>query len=115
MIFKPELVEKILAGRKWQTRRPVKPNQGCRYCPGRTYAVQPGRGKKGVARIKVHSIRREKWADISTYDAAAEGFADHAPPRDGFWQYIFALYPDLDVYDECWVIEFSLEPEGDDE
>ncbi len=65
MIFKPELVEKILAGEKTETRRKAKPDGAQRYVPGRTYAVQPGRTKKGVARIKVLSAEAEILKEIT--------------------------------------------------
>lgn len=40
---------------------------------GRTYAVQPGRGKKAVGRIRLLEIRQERLQDISEEDALAEG------------------------------------------
>jgi hypothetical protein len=65
MLFKWELIEKIVCGKKTQTRRPVKKGEifagdesvvmvahkgGLRdkIAVGRDYAVQPGRGKYGV-------------------------------------------------------------------
>lgn len=41
---------------------------------GKTYAVQPARGQKAVARIRILSIRREDVREISIEDAKAEGF-----------------------------------------
>lgn len=41
---------------------------------GRTYAVQPGRGKPAVARIRITDIRQERLQDISEDDARAEGY-----------------------------------------
>ena len=40
---------------------------------GKTYAIQPGRGKKAVGRIRITDIRRECVQDISEDDARAEG------------------------------------------
>lgn len=93
MLFKPELCQAILDGTKTQTRRLVKPGEACRdgmsvaktwthdvlgitghrcwvpYYPkwqvGRTYAIQPGRGKKAVGRIRITKIRREELWEIS--------------------------------------------------
>ena len=92
MQFKPELAEKILTGEKWQTRRLVKPsdklgstleigdtvyrNGRLHWRVGDTYAVQPGRGKPAIARIKILRIRREDVRDISFEDAIAEGFSN---------------------------------------
>jgi hypothetical protein len=95
--------EKVLTGIKTQTRRIVKPEQcagkvqptalefmpvGNRvgdivnvhtstrmvYEVGRTYAVQPSRTAKGIARIRITGIRREDARHISHEDALAEGF-----------------------------------------
>ena len=103
MIFKDELCAKVLNGEKTQTRRIKKENErlipGDRFFPdavmrysehpldsryevvkwqvGRTYAVQPGRGKKAVGRIKLLVIREESLQDINGADAIAEGW-----PRD---------------------------------
>ena len=106
MIFKQW--RQVLDGTKTQTRRPVKASQESNrwdietdvineviqwldngkeypanmrsiYVVGRTYAVQPGRGKKSVGRIRVTKIRRERLREISVEDAKAEG-ANSAPP-----------------------------------
>ena len=45
-----------------------------RYQVGKTYAVQPGRGKKSVGRIEITNIRREDVRCISDEDVQAEGF-----------------------------------------
>ena len=45
-----------------------------KWVVGRTYAVQPGRGKPAVARIRITEIRREKLMNISHADAQAEGY-----------------------------------------
>lgn len=64
MIFKPELVEKILAGEKIESRRPVKEGKPCRYRAGRTYAVQPGRTKPGVGQMRVREVKRETLGEM---------------------------------------------------
>lgn len=115
MLFKPELCQAILDGRKTETRRLVKygdsklnlgeqlwfmqgvgSNIGSvfqdgrnrtptvvtrwRYSPyrikwqvGRTYAIQPGRGKKAIGRFLLTGIRREQLQAMSTSDATTEG------------------------------------------
>jgi uncharacterized protein YhfF len=75
MIFRPELVRQIRAGRKTQTRRLARIEPVCRYKAGKSYAVQPGRGQSAVCRIHVNSVRRETVGDIAFADARAEGFA----------------------------------------
>jgi hypothetical protein len=52
MIFQYTL-DQVLDGRKTQTRRLVTAGRPSRWRVGRTYAVQPGRTKKAVARIEV--------------------------------------------------------------
>jgi hypothetical protein len=46
---------------------------------GRTYAVQPGRGRKQIGRVKILAIGYEEdVVNISEEDALAEGFATQA-------------------------------------
>lgn len=89
MQFTPENCELILAGKKTTTRRVIKSDQyadavggmvfGVRrdgkyvWEMGKDYAVQPGRGKRAVARIKILEIRRERLRDCTADDCRAEG------------------------------------------
>jgi len=45
-----------------------------RFQVGKNYAVQPGRGKPAVARIRITNIRKQDVRDISEEDVKAEGF-----------------------------------------
>lgn len=119
MIFAHTL-DKVLRGEKWQTRRLIKPNEtlfqedsnpyvksGSRivYQVGKSYAVQPNRGKKSVARIVLTGLRKEPVKAISAEDALAEGFTS----RDEFfatWRTIHGKNADL--AQEVWVLEFRL-------
>jgi len=59
----------------------VQPGRGKK---AKTYAVQPGRGKKAVGRIRITAIRRERVQDIRELDAEAEmGF--RVPIRHFMW------------------------------
>lgn len=88
--FKKELADRILAGKKTQTRRPVKESDSFRfdggaypevhrngrllwYKPG-IYAIQPGRGKPRVGHLQIKDIKIEDVRNISLEDAIAEGF-----------------------------------------
>lgn len=51
------------------------------YQIGKTYAVQPGRTAKGIARIRITGIRCEDVREINREDVEAEGFAS----RYAFW------------------------------
>lgn len=107
MIFKPVLIAKILSGEKRQTRRRwhvgdtslgihylahVQPpvyyvysGKGTlRYAVGNSYAVQPGRCMKAVARFKLLGITYEYAYDITREDAIAEGFGHWKTPEIGF-------------------------------
>lgn len=107
MIFRPELVRDIRAGRKTATRRPVKAGKPCRYRPGKSYAVQPGRGKSATCRIKVTSVTRELVGDITHADAVAEGFRT----TDDFKAYWIALHEPAWLKHEIAMLE---EAENDD-
>ena len=76
MIFQ-HTYQLILEGRKTQTRR-IATGDPPRWAIARTYAVQPGRGKKSVARIRVVEISKERLGDISEADVRAEGFRNKA-------------------------------------
>ena len=109
MIFKQW--QQVLDGTKTQTRRPVKDDEKliggdvgksmwvhsgahnaamqqiiaprARFVTGKTYAVQPGRGKKAVGRIRVTKIRRQRLGEISEEDCMHEGVGiDYAEPLD---------------------------------
>lgn len=121
MIFAYTL-EQVLRGEKSQTRRLIKPEErlnltgnsirveiaGKRtvYEVGKSYAVQPGRGKKAVARIVLTNIRHETVSDISDRDILAEGFLS----REAFvetWHSIHGARSNLHV--DVWVLEFKVE------
>lgn len=112
MIFKPDLCAKVLAGGKTQTRRPVKWPAGllapleeptpCQYQPGRSYAVQPGRGQKAVGRIRVLEVARVRVLSIDGWDAVAEGFESRAAFLD-WWRGFYG-----NVEGECWRIRFVI-------
>jgi len=84
-------IEQIIAGTKTQTRRRLSPetrlisysskykvthvtvNGRVKYRMDGIYSVQPGRGKKGLAKIKILEIRECTSSYISEEDALAEG------------------------------------------
>jgi hypothetical protein len=105
VIFRPELIEKIMSQEKTETRRPVKDGKPCRYEAGKSYALQPGRGLKAVGRVLVREVRREKLGDIGEIGAKREGFVN----RGEFLDYWRELYGSVDLEQEVWVIRFSLE------
>ena len=113
MIFKPEMVEKILAGEKTVTRRPARPGNSlhgpdwrpCRYEVGKTYAVQPGRGQKGVGRIRVLAVRRKPLGHyMLTDETLREGFQSFTRFR-AYWEHLYGSYDPTQLVDR---IEFEL-------
>lgn len=109
MIFRPPLVRAILAGRKTATRRIPKPRETeCRYQPGRSYAVQPGRGKPEVARILILEVEMKPLMQFGYHDARREGFLTQ---RD-FFDYWLSLYGHVNTDLHVWVINFQLEQDA---
>jgi len=140
----------VLDGTKTQTRRPVKEGEKLvaqhwphgiycqptvirtdhlglegrvKYQVGRTYAVQPGRGKKAVGRIGITKIRRERLQEISYEDVAAEGCdmtrgiflrdgtarIDHKLKYGALWDSIYGSGAwDRMKDDDVWVLSFKL-------
>lgn len=109
MIFKPELVEKILAGEKTETRRLEKLGQTqCRYVSGRDYALQPGRTRRAVGRIAITDVRRERLGEITHEGALREGF----PTVREFLAYWRQPHGAEDPEQEVWMIRFKLREGG---
>jgi len=99
MIFRPQLARLIVAGRKTQTRR-RRHDQTCRYAPGRTYAVQRGRGAPAIARIEIVSIEPQTLGEITFAEARREGFRT----RNEFFEYWRRLYSHRA---DCWECDAS--------
>jgi hypothetical protein len=138
--------QKVLNGSKTQTRRIVKPNheydqwdhkvvsltidllplpahmvgrKTTVYQVGKTYAVQPGRGKAAVGRIEITGIKREDVRDISNEDVRAEGYKHvrdflhvwcgmHDPSiENGTWGETKLMSRPKERY-TAWVIQFKL-------
>lgn len=151
MLFSPENADKVMRKLKTQTRRPVKPgetsgprfphlpesptnrvvygaNGRMKWYTGGDYAVQPGRGKHGIGRFKVLSIRRARVQDISGQDAYEEGVRvmDFWTPArkaaqdvngyrrahvDGFAALWASIYSGEYAWSDnpmCWALEFEV-------
>lgn len=68
MIGFPNGVLSVMHGDKSDEKWNVK------YQVGKAYSVQPGRGKKAIARIEITDIHYEDVREISDEDVKAEGF-----------------------------------------
>lgn len=118
MIFTKRMLDAILAGRKTQTRRVMRPHvagerstyvdrggrtrrrptartilwEGSEYrrppMPADVVAVQPGRGRHAIARIVITDLTSSLVGDIDHFSARAEGFRT----TDDFKAYWVGLY-----------------------
>jgi hypothetical protein len=121
------MIEAIKAGRKTQTRRPMKAGDvqwwdhpeipeyelkskvydgkgRIRWRVGHCYSICPGRGKLGIGFIEILAIWRQPVREISEADALAEGFEN----REAFLAAWKALYPKGNLEAHVWVLEFRL-------
>ncbi|MFN8450600.1 MAG: ASCH domain-containing protein [Anaerolineae bacterium] len=120
MLFQHTL-DLVLSGAKTQTRRvvaredtaehgddgaitAVKTSGRDKYRIGKTYAVQPARGKPAVARIRLLRIERKRASEMSASEARAEGVASRAAFLD-MWSSIHGA-DKLDA--DVWVLTFEL-------
>jgi hypothetical protein len=121
MIFKAQMIERILAGEKTVTRRPVKYNGSgkvipCRYRvhggPGRTYALQgpPEKGSRARSstipgyRLRVTAVGMGELDGVNDREARLEGFIG----RVDFMVYWHGLYGHIDFKQKVWRIRFEL-------
>lgn len=150
-----ETHQQVLDGTKTQTRRLVKEGewasryesiksiwgQGAVYAVstirrlkwevGRTYAVQPGRGKPQIRRIKLLAIRKERLQEIESYEIDKEGIPgrlatytddegfkdyDEDEHRSMFAELWDSIHPRGSRWEDnplVWVLEFELFNGGD--
>jgi hypothetical protein len=109
--FKPELVEKILAGEKTQTRRLMSDNpnspwyrDGCRLKINHAYALCPGRGKDQVGKIVVLHTAEKLLGAIRHHEAVMEGFGSVAEFQ-AYWE---RMHGSFDPNEPVWQITFAL-------
>jgi len=74
---------------------------------GRSYAVQPGRNRKGVAKIRLLDIRYQFLGHVSEEEARAEGFSSLAE----FIETWTRIHGQFDREQPVWALEFRLIPE----
>lgn len=84
----------------------------------KTYAIQPGRGKKAIGRLRIINIGIELVQDITEEDALAEGAPRHLlgteyrNARDWFWRTWDQIHPvkhRMDQNPMVWIITFRIE------
>ncbi|HSH12327.1 MAG TPA: ASCH domain-containing protein, partial [Desulfurivibrionaceae bacterium] len=119
--------QKVLSGQKTQTRRLARDSdrlwsiehegreaekvlwrgEKAKWRTGRSYAVQPGRGKKAIARIRLLDIQYQLLGHVSEEEANAEGYASLAE----FIQTWTKIHGHYDLGQPVWALEFRLIPE----
>jgi hypothetical protein len=120
MIFQ-HTFDLVLNCQKTQTRRVIKPNEYAvrtrhnriraimhndrpKWVVGQTYAVQPKRGQKQVAQIKITALNSQRVRNISTEDAIAEGFEN----RQSFFNIWRTMYGEDSLDLPVWIVKFEL-------
>jgi len=111
----------VLNKQKTQTRRTISGNDSpvhdqhkqitavmnngrLKWKVGQTYAVQKGRGKPEIARIRITHIRSEPVSEISSTDAKAEGW-DNKQEFFAGWQQI---HGENSLNQSVWALTFEL-------
>ncbi len=101
MLFNKALVDKILSGRKVETRRVWK---RCMVKENRVYAAKTDYSKDSTfAYIYIKYIRKERLSDIDEYGAMLEGFSS----LDEFKDVWIKCYGSWDPMQEVYVIGFT--------
>jgi hypothetical protein len=102
MFFSKSNLEKVLRGKKTQTRR-----LSDRYQVGRIYGIRTWIYEKALARIKITAKRQERLGDISPEDLRREGYETLEEFKEA-WTKFYAKklgwHPELIV----WVYDFVL-------
>lgn len=112
MIFTPELAEKVMRGEKTATRRLLSYNphspwhrrSRSNYNVGQVFAVQPGRGKRGIGKARCTAVYQQRLGEVSARDAWREGFRDLAEFHSAFKE----INGPCRLLDLIWVVEFEL-------
>lgn len=120
MIFQHTL-NKVLDGRKTQTRRRIGPNDSAdrddngvitavrvngrlKWAVGRTYAIVPARGKPSVARMRITALGQAPVQAITEADAQAEGYTG----REAFLASWTRIHGEAAQDAAAWIVYFEL-------
>lgn len=130
MIFTAHHARLVMRGEKTMTRRRVRAGEEhCRYRPGGSYAVQPGRTERAIGRLVVTHAERQLLGEITEADARREGCRGRAPLTafarvwlaisDRQWAGVLDQVSDEEALErfrtkfggqEVWVISFVRDP-----
>jgi len=105
MIFRRDLAEMVIDGRKTVTRRLLRPNprspwyhDRCGFTVGQVIAVCPGRGRHRIGKAVVTSVDRLALGWLSDAEAHSEGFETAAAFGEA-WTAINGAYdPEVGVW-----------------
>lgn len=90
MLFKPELLEKVLQGHKTQTRR----TNGNNLHPGQTYGVRTNYYEKSRGHIRILRATQQRLGDISLEEVQKEGFKNIWEFREAWLKIYLRWNPD---------------------
>lgn len=102
ILFKPEHVGPILAGRKTQTRRLGEK----RWNAGAVHQCKTSMYAEPFARVRIISVRRERLGDISEEDVRREGYGENPDDYRNAWESIY--HRPWEARLTVWVIDFEL-------
>lgn len=105
MLFKKDLLAKILNSSKTQTRR----SSARTYKVGRVYGISCRRYQKPQAHIQILQARKQRLGEISEEDVRKEGFSNMEEFREA-WQ---TIYGSWDPEQLVTAYEFTLIREDD--
>lgn len=105
MTFRPDLAAAVAAGTKTVTRRPVSDNPRSPWWVERDpesfpvdVAVQPGRGKRAIARARIIQADVIPLGHLSPAEAVREGFVGPVDFEDQWAAFHGAYDPDALVW-----------------
>ena len=111
MIFRPELAQLILDGKKTATRRRTSDNprspwssERCGYKLGQRFAINPGRGVARVGDVTATCVYPQPLRLMQEEDAHKEGF-ESLEDFKAAWK---AINGTFDPREWVWVVEFEL-------
>lgn len=111
MIFGPDELRRIKAGRKTQHRRPIVHDRECFYKPGRAYKVSSSTHRAATFQITITGVDRSRLDAMTLRDARREGFRTTADFMEHWRDKHLARLcaPDTPI----WVLSFVLGDQTD--